>query len=725
MAEIDRPDLISDEAFRAPYELAKGLGAVEEVLDDIIAKGGAHSTIIQSAKSTKDLAKASIELEQQQKKLQDAQKKVVDSTKKSTQSIDKNKESMDALDKSTGGVISRFKDMGKQMLALMKNPFIAMLAILVVTLAAITSAVKTFLTTTGEGEDILNRQKAVWNQFFATLKKGWKDLGKSVVEAMGEDGLQGFLFTVLTFFSPKLAAMFAKNVEQAKDLADVIDDIDTRMAINIVKRAETERNYNRLALQAEESRYTNQVKSVELLERSLAEKQEQLNIDKELAKQHADAVLYSIGLEHSLDKATVDRMSHAERDAEFTGDQMKQIAEAYAEVIMLESKYEQEAKRNTAKIIAYKEQIRKDIVKEATAATEYEIAMAQRSVDLEISLVQDAAARREISVREAEDRISKIKEDAVVKQISFQIKAYTDLINLAELNAEEELVIREKLDALRVQLHDAYLSNTKDNDRLYVEDVIGIYEDFTSSLGGLLDTLTENRLANIDREEERLTKLYDKELELAGENAEAKEALEKRFANEQEKLERKRIEAKRKAAIFDKITSATQAGIATSLAIIKMLADPGGFAGAALSIAAGITGGLQVASILAKDIPQYEHGGKTIAETIIAGEKGHELYKTPSGNIGLTPDTATIMNLPKGTEIFSSPETMRMLALSRLAAPDSITAELDNDVSKYFKSLEHAIKNKKELHINFSRRGLEAAIHNAETRTKILNDLFR
>src|SRR5690606_25258812 len=112
-------------------------------------------------------------------------------------------------------------------------------------------AMKTFLTTTGEGEDVLNRQKAVWGQFFNVLKAGWRDLGKSFVEALGEDGLQGLLFVVLSRFSPRLAAIFAKTAQEAKELADVIDEIETNMAINITKRAETELEYNRLLNEAE------------------------------------------------------------------------------------------------------------------------------------------------------------------------------------------------------------------------------------------------------------------------------------------------------------------------------------------------------------------------------------------------------------------------------------------------------------------------------------------
>lgn len=50
----------------------------------------------------------------------------------------------------------------------------------------------------------------------------------------------------------------------------------------------------------------------------------------------------------------------------------------------------------------------------------------------------------------------------------------------------------------------------------------------------------------------------------------------------------------------------------------------------------------------------------------IVGEKGPELMIDPSGRLSLTPPTATMMNIAKGTEIVPHDKTMQMLAFSSL-----------------------------------------------------------
>ncbi|WP_374187429.1 hypothetical protein ACEPPU_24070 [Priestia aryabhattai] len=61
------------------------------------------------------------------------------------------------------------------------------------------------------------------------------------------------------------------------------------------------------------------------------------------------------------------------------------------------------------------------------------------------------------------------------------------------------------------------------------------------------------------------------------------------------------------------------------------------------------------------EVPQYAKGtgnGKHAGGLAILGDGGeHELYRTPKGQVGLSPDTDTLMNLPKGTEVLSGKQT--------------------------------------------------------------------
>jgi len=131
-----------------------------------------------------------------------------------------------------------------------------------------------------------------------------------------------------------------------------------------------------------------------------------------------------------------------------------------------------------------------------------------------------------------------------------------------------------------------------------------------------------------------------------------------------------------------------RAGINTARAIVEALPN------IPLSVLVGALGALQIAAIAAKPIPQFAEGGITKDPVIIAGEEGRELYRTPSGLMGLTPDRATVMKMPLGTEIFPHEQTMRMLALSGVRQDVSKDYEMINHI----RSLENTIsKGNKDL----------------------------
>lgn len=200
-----------------------------------------------------------------------------------------------------------------------------------------------------------------------------------------------------------------------------------------------------------------------------------------------------------------------------------------------------------------------------------------------------------------------------------------------------------------------------------------LWGNFSDAVGNLVGSLTERRLASIDREERRLDEQTEKELALAGDNEEAKAEIEKRADLRREQLEKKRIAAQRKAAIFEKATAIVQAGIQTALNIVKV------FPNVALMALAGALGAIQIAAIAAKPIPQYFKGGVTKGGPIIAGELGQELVTEPGGRQYLTPATATLMAPPAGSVITPHDETMRRLAAGAIArVPERIDYEYGN-----------------------------------------------
>ncbi|WP_339187465.1 transglycosylase SLT domain-containing protein [Bacillus sp. FSL M8-0025] len=67
------------------------------------------------------------------------------------------------------------------------------------------------------------------------------------------------------------------------------------------------------------------------------------------------------------------------------------------------------------------------------------------------------------------------------------------------------------------------------------------------------------------------------------------------------------------------------------------------------------------------EVPKYAHGtgghpgGPAILGDGKGANAGPEMYRTPSGHVGLSPATDTLMNLPKGTEVLSAKQTRAAL----------------------------------------------------------------
>lgn len=153
-------------------------------------------------------------------------------------------------------------------------------------------------------------------------------------------------------------------------------------------------------------------------------------------------------------------------------------------------------------------------------------------------------------------------------------------------------------------------------------------------------------------------------------------------ANFDVEYEKKKIDLQRKAAIREKALGVMSATINTAASIIKMLADPGGIAGVALSVAAGITGAAQIAAILATPLPSASlsssSGSSPKVEKKTVTEKFHtggEVKTSPTGVE--TPATllgGESVNTIATTQMFSP----LLSALNQLGGGKAITSGVAN-----------------------------------------------
>lgn len=181
------------------------------------------------------------------------------------------------------------------------------------------------------------------------------------------------------------------------------------------------------------------------------------------------------------------------------------------------------------------------------------------------------------------------------------------------------------------------------------------------TIGNLVSTLYDAQIDKIEEEQDANDEKYDKDVErvdklaesgaISEEEAEARKRAAKSLTEAKNaELEKQKQEMARKQAIWEKATSVAQAGIATALAITEALPN------IPLSIVIGAMGAIQVATILATPIPSYADGtqgnDRHPGGTALVGDAGKHEVIMYSGKTWITPDTPTLVDIPKGAQVF-------------------------------------------------------------------------
>jgi hypothetical protein len=374
----------------------------------------------------------------------------------------------------------------------------------------------------------------------------------------------------------------------------------------------------------------------------------------------------------------------------------------------------------------------------------------QRALDEEVRNIQKAVLLGKLTREQGEKLILEVQKKQVDDRIQIEIDALEKLNELYGLSAEERAEIDKRLYELRGKLLEAQVKQQEDADKSWEQRALEFlkkYKDaffeFYDSVGQLAGAFTQRRLADLEQESEASDEKAENELEREEKATERKlanaalteeqrkeieETSEERraaieLANEkrQEEIEKKRRQAVRKQAIFEKIISASKAAINLAGAIIAMLeAGPAGFA---LSALAAATGAVQLGVIAATPIPAAEKGIKNHkGGRIIAGEKGIELVKTPDGQMSLTDSIAKVYDLPKGTEIIPHEETMRILAMNSLSPKSEMRISKSYDYGRIERGLSRINKTIQGKPSVIVEGRITGSIQNA-TRVKYLDSL--
>ena len=306
----------------------------------------------------------------------------------------------------------------------------------------------------------------------------------------------------------------------------------------------------------------------------------------------------------------------------------------------------------------------------------------ERNLDLMRDLTSLTKQRTDkiISEEEYQKRVAELQQEYARETADKQIEMLEEVLKNEQLTAERRKKISDELKAAKIKnakdVADAELNNLKKTEKdeekskrerertakQYLRNV----SKMIGQLNSLVSAIYDGQIQKIEDEKEESEKAYEKEVEqienleetgaISKEEAEArKRAAEQRSAEKQEELEKKKQELQYKQAVWNKVTSIAQAGIATALAITEALPN---FVLAAL---VGAMGAMEVATIIATPIATYAKGtGKEghPGGLAIVGDAGKSEAVVFDNKMWITPDTPTIVDIPKGAVVYPDAERM-------------------------------------------------------------------
>ena len=283
-------------------------------------------------------------------------------------------------------------------------------------------------------------------------------------------------------------------------------------------------------------------------------------------------------------------------------------------------------------------------------------------------------ASKQITQQEYAAEEYRLRLDYARKTTEAAIDALELELQADNLSADDRAKIAEQLQKLKADLAEeeaeaeiaAINSVTKADEKAQKErqknlkkwlqtasQAIGAIGNLVSAVyDGQIDRIEEEQDAN-DEKYEKDVERYEKQAEqgaISEEEAEARKRSAKAATEaKNEELEKKKQEIAHKQAVWEKATSIAQAGIATALAITEALPN------IPLSILIGALGAIQVATILATPIPSYAEGTKDGTHPggkALVGDAGKHEVVMYAGKAWVTPDTPTLVDLPKGAQVF-------------------------------------------------------------------------
>ncbi|MBR1467343.1 MAG: hypothetical protein IJ606_01790 [Bacteroidaceae bacterium] len=407
---------------------------------------------------------------------------------------------------------------------------------------------------------------------------------------------------------------------------------------------------------------------------------ERIALTKEGSKEEYDLTLQYIEAEMLLRKNNIEKEYNSEKKALDEAHKAKTVSEEeyntslqQLEQARREKSVIAEQKADKAKMDA-RQKYTDAVIK--TTQEEYAKQEEIRNLNLikELTALTKQRSKKMLSEEDYQKKMADIQLKFAEKAADMQIEMLEKILQNEELTADQRKQITEELKAVKIKAANdaanAELKNITKTEKMDKESAkkreqiakqyLRTVSRMMGQLNALASAMYEGQIQDIEREKEESEKAYEKEVEqiqnleetgaISKEEAEArKRAAEQRSAEKQEELEKRKQELQYKQAVWNKVTSIAQAGIATALAITEALPN------IVLAALVGAMGAMEIATIVATPIATYAKGtGKDghPGGLAIVGDGGKSEAVVFGSNLWITPDTPTLVDMPKGAVVY-------------------------------------------------------------------------
>lgn len=352
-------------------------------------------------------------------------------------------------------------------------------------------------------------------------------------------------------------------------------------------------------------------------------------------------------------------------------EEMKAAESNGADVSLIEQKYLNEKRK------LYEEYAADEVEEIAKSAAAQQV-VRNALYNSEMKEMEKSFAAGLISREDYENEKARLTEKYATDTAKATVSSLEEQLSVEELNADKREEITERLQKAKADLAkaeaDAEINelerikkkeeDLEDERNERIQKSINIAMDALSTVADFASTMYQRDIEELEKQQEANEEAYNADVEriealaesgaISEEEAEArKRAAEAETSRKNEELEKKKVQLQQKQAKWDKAVQLAQTGIATARGIMEAMAmippNP------VLAAVIGAMGAVQMATIVATPIPAYKEGTKNgghIGGLAIVGDGGKHEVVVYGSKSWVTPDVPTVVDLPKGAEVF-------------------------------------------------------------------------